>query len=63
MVDLSNKKFYGDLHGTCSPLRWPVYQFDGALQEEVYVTPPEEFIKEDKETKVYKFRQTLYGIK
>ena len=63
MVDLPNEKFYGDLHGTCSPLRWPVYQFDGALQEEVYVTPPEGFIKEDKETKVYKLRQTLYGLK
>ncbi|XP_022966695.1 uncharacterized protein LOC111466326 [Cucurbita maxima] len=45
MVDLPNKKFYGD------------------LQEEVYVTPPEGFIKKDKETKVYKLRQTLYGLK
>ena len=25
MVDLPNEKFYGDLHGTCSPLWWPIY--------------------------------------
>ena len=62
MVDLPNEKFYGDLHGTCNPLWWPVYQFDGDLQEEIYVTPPEGLIKEDKETKVYKLRQILYGF-
>ena len=50
--------------------RWPVYQFDvkseflnGDLQEEVYVTQPEGFIKKDKETKVYKLRKALYGLK
>ena len=41
----------------------PNEKFYGDLQEEVYVRPPEGFIKEDKETKVYKLRQTLYGLK
>ena len=41
----------------------PNEKFYGDLQEEVYETPLEEFIKEDKETKVYKLRQTLYGLK
>ena len=63
MVDFPNEKFYGDLHETCNPLRWPVYQFDGDLQEEVYVTLPDGFIKKYKEAKVYKLRQTLYGLK
>ena len=51
-------------------LRWLVYQFDVKsaflnedLQEEVYVTQPEGFIKKDKKTKVYKLRKALYGLK
>ena len=41
----------------------PNENFYGNLQEEVYVTQPEGFIKKDKETKVYKLRQTLYRLK
>jgi len=41
----------------------PNEKFYGDLQEKVYVRPPEGFIKEDKETKVYKLRQTMYGLK
>ena len=48
MVDLPNEKFYGDLHGTYSPLRWPVYQFDENLQKNVYKTQLEGFIKKDR---------------
>jgi len=40
----------------------PNEKFYGDLQEKVYVTQPEGFIKEDKETKVYKLRQTLYKL-
>ena len=41
----------------------PNEKFYGDLQEKVYVTQLEGFIKEDKETKVYKLRQTLYKLK
>ena len=41
----------------------PNEKFYGDLQEEVYVRPPEGFIEEDKETKVYGLRQTMYGLK
>ena len=34
----------------------PNEKFYGDLQEEIYVTPPEGFIEEDKETKVYRLR-------
>lgn len=51
-------------------LQWPVYQLDvksaflnGDLQEEVYVMQPEGFIIEGKETKVYKLRKALYGLR
>ena len=51
-------------------LKWQVYQFDiksaflnGDLQEEVYVTQPESFIKEGNETKVSKLKKALYGLK
>lgn len=51
-------------------LQWPVYQFDvksaflnGDLQEDVYVLQREGFIIEGKETKVYKLRKALYGLR
>ncbi|KAH0711345.1 hypothetical protein KY289_007304 [Solanum tuberosum] len=51
-------------------LQWAVYQFDvksaslnGDLQEEVYVTQLDGFIKEGDETKVYKLKKVLYGLK
>jgi len=47
-----------------------VYQFDvkstffnDELQEEVYVTQSEGFVKKGNETKVYKLKKTLYGLK
>ena len=50
-------------NGTWDMVDLPNEKLYGDLQEEVYVTPPKGFIEEDKETNVYKFRQTLYGIK
>ena len=51
-------------------LQWLVYQldvklefFNGDLPEEVYVAQPENFIRKSKETKGYKLRKPLYGIK
>lgn len=47
-------------------LYWPIYQFDvkskfvnGDFQEKNYVTQPESFVIEDKETKVYKLRKAF----
>ena len=39
----------------------PNEKFYGDLQEKIYVTQPEGFIKEDKETKVYKLRRHYTG--
>ena len=49
--------------GTRDMVDLPNEKFYGDLQEEVCVTLPEGFIKEDEETKVHKLRQTLYGLK
>ena len=52
-----------DKNGTWDMVDLPNEKFYGDIQEEIYVTQPEEFIRKDKETKVYKLRQTLYGLK
>ncbi|XP_027774309.1 uncharacterized protein LOC114078012 [Solanum pennellii] len=51
-------------------LQWAVYRFDvkseflnGDLQEEVYITQPEGFKMEGDETKLYKLKKVLYGLK
>ena len=53
-----------------STITMVVYQFDvkstffnDELQEEVYVTQSEGFVKKGNETKVYKLKKTLYGLK
>jgi hypothetical protein len=49
---------------------WKIYQIDvmsaflnGILEEEVYVQQPEGFIMEEKESKVYRLKNALYGLK
>jgi hypothetical protein len=49
---------------------WPVHQMDvksaflnGDLNEEVYVTQPQEFTTEGHEQKVLKLHKTLYGLR
>ena len=51
-------------------LRWEVYQFDvksaflnGDLEEEVYVSQPDDFVVKTEEEEVYKLKKALYGLK
>lgn len=49
---------------------WTVYQLDfksaflnGELKEVVHVTQPKGYIRKGEETKVYRLRRALYGLK
>ena len=51
-------------------LKWEVYQLDvkstflnGDLEEEVYVSQPDDFVVKTEEEEVYKLKKALYGLK
>lgn len=54
-----------DAQNNWNPLQMTVkFAFlNGSLQKEVYVEQPPSFVKEEEENKVYKLKETLYGLK
>ena len=59
-----------DLLSLAANLDWPLHQFDiknaflnGELEEEVFMTLPPRFCKEEEETRVCKLKKSLYGLK